>query len=352
MVEQLLAGIGLHFATKFITFLGGEISNRVIGKDIDRRIAGCYRDSVRLLYEECHAEGWSKQRLEAMLNVLNLDDVQEIVANVVSEGQDDKILEVGPYFAVGVVKEGMTEAPPEETLRFTKDYIEGKFMVNMKRLIPQQIKGVDTRLLDITERERFKLLQSSIDKLLLGSVVSPKKIDLTVDSSQSGSIFVDLRSGERRRFGNNDTKHNNYCWVGRYSYSVCKSFICFDLNIDQQVRDSVGQLNAIFFAPDYEVREKDDIYKLGPLILYYFDYDKYSAAMDLDVMDNGIKLHTMEEITDLKLGIDISNSMRRAIKKSKTTYKVALVYPGEARDERLNCKILVNPEAARISLTF
>lgn len=352
MAEVLLAGIGLHFATKFITFLGGEIVNKVIGKDIDRRIASCYRDSARLLYEECQAKGWSKQRLEAMLNVLNLDDVQGIVANVVSKGRDDKILEVGSYFAVGVVKEGMTEALPEEILRFTRDYIEGKFMVNMKRLIPQQIKGVDTRLLDIAERDRFRSLQSSIDKLSLGSVASPKKIDLTVDSFQSGSIFEDLRSGERRRFGNKDTKHNNYCWVGRYSYSVCKSFICFDLDIDQQVRDSVGHLNATFFAPDYEVDEKDDIYKLGPLILFYFDYDQYSEDMDLNVMDNGTKLRTMEEITDLKLGIDISNSIQRAIKKGKTTYKVALVCPGEAGDERLDCKICINPEAARISLTF
>jgi len=175
-----------------------------------------------------------------------------------------------------------------------------------------------------------------------------QEIELTVDSSQSGSIFVDLKTGERKRFGNSDTKHNRFCWVGRYNDYFCKGFICFEIDVDEQVHNAVGHLRAEFSAPDYEVR--GDLSRLGPLILYSFDYGQYSEDMNVNVMDNGIKLHTMEDITDLKTGIDITNSIRRAIKEGNKTYKVALVYPGDHRGEELNAKILIDPQKAKICL--
>jgi len=36
----------------------------------------------------------------------------------------------------------------------------------------------------------------------------------------SGSVFEDLKTGKRTRFGNQDTKHNDACWVGRWSDSI------------------------------------------------------------------------------------------------------------------------------------
>jgi len=77
---EFLAGIGLSFATKLITLLGTKVTDKVVGKEIDRRIVNCYRDSAKLLYEECKKEGWSDQRLDALLHVLSLDEVQELIA--------------------------------------------------------------------------------------------------------------------------------------------------------------------------------------------------------------------------------------------------------------------------------
>lgn len=179
----------------------------------------------------------------------------------------------------------------------------------------------------------------------------PDKLELTVDSKQSGSIFVDLKTGERKRFGNNDTKHNRYCWIGRYNNYVCKSFVCFELNIDPLVRKNAGKIRASFYAPDYEIRdEKNNLNKLGPLILYYFDYGQYATDMNINIMDNGTKLKTIEDITVLKTGIDITNTVRRALNDGNSTFKVAFVYPGDARNEDINAKILIDPQKCRVTL--
>ncbi len=169
MVELFLTGIGLHFAQKAVFYLGSKARDKIIGTDLDRRIASCYKEAAKSLYEDCKEEGWPEQRLEALANVLILKEVQELIATSLFENQGTCTIETGEYFKVGVVKEGETDASDEETLAFIRGYIEGKFIPDIYGLMPQQIKNADVRLHDIAVRERFDALSRKLDRLAPGA---------------------------------------------------------------------------------------------------------------------------------------------------------------------------------------
>lgn len=176
MVEELLLGIGAHFTARLITKVLGTAAEVVAGKDLNRRIANCYQEAARLLVEECKKEGWAEERLEALLNVLRLPEVEKSIAISVYKGGSTVEGELGSYFEVGVVRERETTAPEEETDRFITDYMENKFLVNLYELLTQAIKDPDIVLHDILSIRRQKDLSRVLEKLLQELKIALKKL--------------------------------------------------------------------------------------------------------------------------------------------------------------------------------
>ena len=79
MLDGLLLGIGISFATRFITVFSTKVGELVVGKDIERRIAACYQKAAGLLVDQCKEEDWSEQRLEALVHVLSMPEVEDSI---------------------------------------------------------------------------------------------------------------------------------------------------------------------------------------------------------------------------------------------------------------------------------
>ena len=57
MIEGFLVGIGVSFATKLLTLLGGSVVSRALGKDIDRRIVDATLPTPGALLRRCSFSG-------------------------------------------------------------------------------------------------------------------------------------------------------------------------------------------------------------------------------------------------------------------------------------------------------
>lgn len=170
----------------------------------------------------------------------------------------------------------------------------------------------------------------------------------------SGSIFEDLKTGERKKFGSQDTKHNDTCWVGRWSdYSICVAFLDVHMSLPGVLLDRVNVKKATFWVEEFTKVEDNEITRwLGPLMVLVLDYGEMDVSDIDNVLDKGQTIRSYENIYNLYKPTNITTEVRKLFEKRQEHLRLVFIFPSRGDDHKSPGKIHFEPNKVKVSLEY
>ena len=179
-----------------------------------------------------------------------------------------------------------------------------------------------------------------------------RKSEFWGSRENSGSIFEDLESGSRQRFGSHDTKHNDTLWIGRRSdRAVTTAFLEVHLTLPGVPLDRVEVKAATFLVEEFAAVEDHELTRwMGPLMVLAVDYGELDVS-DLDgLLDRGELIRSYENIYDLYKPTTITQAVRGLFARREERLRMAFTFPGHGRGDAGMIKI--EPSAVKVSLEY
>jgi len=181
---------------------------------------------------------------------------------------------------------------------------------------------------------------------------SIKKIIFSGNRKYSGSIFLNLRTKERQRFGDKDTKHNDTCWVGRRGKNFCIGFIDVNLNFSGVSNDEITIHNATFEIEELIVKGNEITRWLGPIMLIHLEYGELDINDVDDILDKGETIRSYENIYDLYKPTNVTDLIRRFLLTGEEHFQVVFVFPGHGIDIKDPGMIRFEPNNFKLSIEY
>lgn len=181
-----------------------------------------------------------------------------------------------------------------------------------------------------------------------------KQVTFTGNRENSGSIFEDLKTGKRQRFGSQDTKHNDTCWVGRRSdYAISIAFLDVHMYIPGVLIDRVHVKKATFSVEEFTKIEDNEITRwLGPLMVLAFDYGELDVSDMNDILEKGQTIRSYENIYDLYKPTDITTVVRKLFEKHQEHLRLVFMFPGSGIGYESPGKIHFEPNKVKVLLEY
>jgi hypothetical protein len=178
----------------------------------------------------------------------------------------------------------------------------------------------------------------------------PEKLTFAGGRENSGSIFEDLETDRRQRFGSQDTKHNDTCWVGRRRHSFSTAFVDVHLLLPGVALDRLRVQSATFLVEDF-VAEGDEITRwLGPLMVLQLDYGELDVGDVDNVLDQGQTIRSYENVFDLYKPTDITAVVRELFQQRQEHLRLVFVFPGRAVDKESPGIVRFEPGRVKVTL--
>lgn len=184
--------------------------------------------------------------------------------------------------------------------------------------------------------------------------VEVRQVTFAGSRENSGSIFEELKTGERQRFGSQDTKHNDICWVGRRSdYAIAVAFLDVRMSLPGVLLDRVYVKKATFLLEEFTKVEGDEITRwLGPLMVLALDYGELDVNDIGNVLEKGQTIRSYENIYDLYKQTDITARVRKLFESRQEHLRLVFIFPGRGEDHKSPGKIHFEPNKVKVSLEY
>ena len=181
-----------------------------------------------------------------------------------------------------------------------------------------------------------------------------KQVTFPGNRENSGSIFEELKTGKRQRFGSQDTKHNDSCWVGRRSdYAISNAFLDVHMYLPGVLMDRVHVKKATFSVEEFTKVEDNEITRwLGPLMVLAFDYGELDVNDMDDILEKGQTIRSYENIYDLYKPTDITTVVRKLFEKRQEHLRLVFMFPGSGAGHESPGIIHFEPNKVKISLEY
>ncbi len=181
---------------------------------------------------------------------------------------------------------------------------------------------------------------------------STHKMKFSGNRKNSGSIFLNLRTEKRQRFGDKDTKHNDTCWIGRWGENFCIGFVDVNLNIPGISIDEIIIHNATFEIEELTVKGNEITRWLGPIMLINLDYGDLDINDIDDILYKGETIRSYENIYDLYKPTNVTDLLRRLLLTGKEHFQVAFTFPGHGTDIEDPGMIRFEPGNFKLSIEY
>ncbi len=181
-----------------------------------------------------------------------------------------------------------------------------------------------------------------------------KQVTFAGNRENSGSIFEELKTGKRQRFGSQDTKHNDTCWVGRRSdYAISVAFVDVHLYLPGVLLDRTHVKEATFLVEEFTKVEGNEITRwLGPLMILALDYGELDVNDVDNVLEKGQTIRSYENIYNLYKPTDITTVIRKLFEKRQEHLRLVFVFPGRGEDQKSPGKIHFEPNKVKVSIEY
>jgi hypothetical protein len=181
-----------------------------------------------------------------------------------------------------------------------------------------------------------------------------KRVTFAGNRENSGSIFEELKTGKRQRFGSQDTKHNDTCWVGRRSDNeISVAFLDVHMYLPGVLLDRTHVKEATFIVEEFTKVEGNEITRwLGPLMVLALDYGELDVNDVDNVFEKGQTIKTYEDIYDLYKPTDITTVIRELFVKRQEHLRLVFVFPGRGEDQKSPGKIHFEPNKVKVSIEY
>ena len=181
-----------------------------------------------------------------------------------------------------------------------------------------------------------------------------KQVTFPGSRENSGSIFEELKTGKRQRFGSQDTKHNDTCWVGRRSdYAICVAFLDVHMYLPGVLIDRVHVKEATFLVEEFTKVEDNEITRwIGPLMVLALDYGELDVSDVDDVLEKGQTIRSYENIYDLYKPTDITTVVRKLFEKRQEHLRLVFVFSSNGVGHESPGKIHFEPNKVKVSLEY
>lgn len=181
-----------------------------------------------------------------------------------------------------------------------------------------------------------------------------KQATFSGNRENSGSIFEEIETGKRQRFGSQDTKHNDTCWVGRRSdFSISTAFLDVHMYLPGVLLDRIQVKEATFLVEEFTKVEDNEITRwLGPLMILALDYGELDVN-DLDnVLEKGQTIRSYENIHDLYKTTDITTVVRKLFENRQEHLRLVFIFPGKGEGHESPGKIYFEPNKVKVSIEY
>lgn len=181
-----------------------------------------------------------------------------------------------------------------------------------------------------------------------------KEVTFIGSRENSGSIFEELETGKRQRFGSQDTKHNDTCWVGmRSNYAISIAFLDVHMYLPGVLLDRIHVKKATFLVEEFTKVEDNEITRwLGPLMVLARDYGELDVSDVDDVLEKGQTIRSYENIYDLYKPTEITNIVRKLFEKRQEHLRLVFIFPGSAVGHESPGIIHFEPNKVKVSLEY
>lgn len=181
-----------------------------------------------------------------------------------------------------------------------------------------------------------------------------EKVTFYGGRENSGSIFEELKTGTRQRFGSQDTKHNDTCWVGRRSeYAISVAFLDVHMLLPGVLLDRIKVKKATFLVEEFAEVEENEITRwLGPLMVLALDYGELDISDADNVLDKGQTIRSYENIYDLYKPTDITAEVQKHFTQRKEHLRLVFIFPGRGEDHKSPGLIQFEPSKVKVLLEY
>jgi hypothetical protein len=170
----------------------------------------------------------------------------------------------------------------------------------------------------------------------------------------SGSVFVNLESGTRQRFGSQDTKHNDTCWVGQRSEGTMSiGFVEVPMHLPGILLDRIHVTEAKIWIEEFTKVENTEVTRwLGPLMVVAQDYGELDVADADDVLNKGETIRSYDNVYDLYKPTDITSLVRQLFGRREDRLRLVFVFPGQPSQGSAAGKLQFEPTSLKVKLNY